>query len=196
MQNRAHHLWFFKSTSGLARKIENDLRKQVFGSQHENYLTDFQNSNGILSGLMKVIYKKCRCWKSTSGLDGKQLFVHKMRTTGRIFEIQTASIQVWSKWWQKNIGAENRLPVLTGKCYLLISWELLDGFSKFKRHMLRFDRSDDLTFSTLEIYFRCEQKDWKWALKHYFWKYFPFRIERATTSIVQNTKYTITIAMI
>ena len=184
MQNRAHYLWFLKSTSGLARKIENDLRKQVFGSQHENYLTDFQNSNGILSGLMKVIYKKCRCWKSTSGLDGKQLFVHKKRTTGRIFEIQTASIQVWSKWWQKNIGAENRLPVLTGKGYLLISWELLDGFSKFKRHMLRFDRSDDLTFSTLEIYFRCEQKDWKWALKHYFWKYFPFRIERATTSII------------
>ena len=109
-------------------------------------------------------------------MDGKQLFVHKMRTTGRIFEIQTASIQVWSKWWQKNIGAENRLPVLTGKGYLLISWELLDGFSKFKRHMLRFDRSDDLTFSSPEIYFRCEQKDWK------FWKYFSFKIERATTS--------------
>jgi len=46
-----------KSTSGLAWNIENYRRKQVFGSQHENYLTDFQNSNGILSGLMKVIYK-------------------------------------------------------------------------------------------------------------------------------------------
>ena len=111
-----------------------------------------------------------------------------LRTTGRIFEIQTASIQVWSKWWQKNIGAENRLPVLTGKGYLLISWELLDGFSKFKRHMLRFDRSDDLTFSTLEIYFRCDQKNWKWTLKHYFWKYFPFRIERATTSLFHKMK--------
>ena len=158
MQNRAHHLSFSKYTSGLARKIENDLRKQVFGSQHENYLTDFQNSNGILSGLMKVIYKKCRCWKSTSGLDGKQLFVHKMRTTGRIFEIQTASIQVWSKWWQKNIGAENRLPVLTGKGYLLISWELLDGFSKFKRHMFRFDRSDDGKMLPLKIYFRFKRE--------------------------------------
>ena len=154
MQNRAHHLWFLKSTSGLARKIENDLRKQVFGSQHENYLTDFQNSNGILSGLMKVIYKKCRCRKSTSGLDGKQVFVHKMRTTGRIFEIQTGSIQVWSKWWQKNFGAENRHPVLTGKCYLLLSWEQLDGFLKFKRHMIRFDRSDDRKTLSLKIYFR------------------------------------------
>ena len=172
MQNRVLCLSFLESTSGFARKIENDLRKQVFGSQHENYLTDFQNSNGILSGLMKVIYKKCRCWKSTSGLDGKQLFVHKKRTTGRIFEIQTASIQVWSKWWQKNIGAENRLPVLTGKGYLLISWELLDGFSKFKRHMLRLDRRHDMTFLILKIYFRCEQKNWKWALKHHFWTYF------------------------
>ena len=71
VQNRAHHLWFLNSTSGLARKIENDLQKQVFGSQNENYLTDFQNSNGILSGLMKVINKKYRCRKSTSGLDGK-----------------------------------------------------------------------------------------------------------------------------
>ena len=172
MQNRAHHLWFLKSTSGLARKIKNDLRKQVFGSQHENYLTDFQNSNGILSGLMKVIYKKCRCWKSTSGLDGKQLFVHKMRTAGPIFEIQTASIQVWSKWWQKNIGAENRLPVLTGKAYLLISWELLDGFLKFKRHVLRFDCRYDMTFLIFLIYFRCEQKNWKWAQKHHFWTHF------------------------
>ena len=57
MQNRVLCLSFLESTSGFARKIENDLRKQVFGSQHENYLTDFQNSNGILSGLMKVIYK-------------------------------------------------------------------------------------------------------------------------------------------
>ena len=71
VQNRAHHLWFLNSTSGLARKIENDLQKQVFGSPNENYLTDFQNSNGILSGLMKVINKKYRCRKSTSGLDGK-----------------------------------------------------------------------------------------------------------------------------
>ena len=154
MQNRAHPLWFLKSTFGLARKIENDLEKQVFGSQHENYLTDFQNSNGILSGLMKVIYKKCRCWKSTSGLDGKQIFVHKMRTTGRIFEIQTASIQVWSKWWLKNIVAKTQLPVWTGKGFFLIFIELIDGFTKFKRHMFRFDRSYDRKMLSLKIYFR------------------------------------------
>ena len=138
MQNRVLCLSFLESTSGFARKIENDLRKQVFGSQHENYMTDFQNSNGILSGLMKVICKKCRCWKSTSGLDGKQLFVHKMRTTGRIFEIQTAYGQFWLKCGQKIVVTENLLPVWTGKGFLLIPWEPIDGFSKFKRHVFRF----------------------------------------------------------
>ena len=32
MQNRVLCLSFLESTSGFARKIENDLRKQVFGS--------------------------------------------------------------------------------------------------------------------------------------------------------------------
>ena len=32
MQNRAHYYQIFKSTSGLARKTENDLQKRVFGS--------------------------------------------------------------------------------------------------------------------------------------------------------------------
>ena len=43
--------------------------------------------------------EKCCRWKSTSGLDGKMLFAHILRTNRRIFEIQTAYVQVWSKWW-------------------------------------------------------------------------------------------------
>ena len=165
---------------------------------------------------MVVIKENCCHWKSTSGLDGKRLFAHIVRTnrriyeiqtayvqvwskrrwknvvaenllpvsTGkrffanilrtnrRIFEIQTAYVQVWSKWWWKNVVTKNLLPVSAGKDFLMISWELIDRFSKFKRHMFRFDRSDDLTFWILEIYFRCEQKNLKWALKHHFWAYF------------------------
>ena len=144
--NRAHHLWFLKSTSGLARKIENDLQKQVFGSLPEYLWTDFWNLNGLCSGSMEVMKEKCCRWKSTSGLDGKMLFAHILRTNRRIFEIQTAYVQVWSKWWYKNVAAENLLPVMTGKDFLIISWKLIDVFSKSKRHMFRFDRSDDLTF--------------------------------------------------
>ena len=84
--------------------------------------------------------------KSTSGFYGKRLFAHILRTNGRIFEIQTSYFQVWLKCWWKNVVTKNILPVLTGKDSLLISWELIDGFSKFKRHMFRFDRSEDLTF--------------------------------------------------
>ena len=136
---------------------------------------------------MKVITENCCRWKSTCGLDEKRVFVHKMRTNRRIFEIlsayvqvwskwwwknvftknllpvstgkgflhilrtnrqifeiQTAYVQVWSKWWWKNVVTKNLLPVSTGKGFLLISWELIDGFSKFKRHMFRFDQSDDI----------------------------------------------------
>ena len=119
----------------------------------------FKNSNGICSGLIEVITENCCRWKSTSGSDGKKLFAHNMRTNWRIFEIQTAYVQLSFKWWWKNVVAKNLLPVWTGKDFLLISWELLDRFSKFKRHMFRFDRSDDLTFLILEIYFRFEQKN-------------------------------------
>ena len=114
----------------------------------------FQNSNGKCSGSIKVITENCCRRKSTSGSDGKRLFVHKMRTNRRIFEIQTAYVQVWSKWWWKNVVTKNLLPVSTGKGFLLISWELIDGFSKFKRHMFRFDRSDDGKMLSLKIYFR------------------------------------------
>ena len=96
--------------------------------------------------------------KINHGLDGKMFFVYKMRTIGRIFEIQMACVQVWSKRWQKIIVAENLLPVMTEKGFLLISWELIDGFSKFKRDMLRFYGSDALAFMILEIYFRFEEK--------------------------------------
>ena len=133
---------------------------------------DSQNSNGICSGSLELLTKNCRRWKSTSGWDGKRLFAHNMRTNRRIFKIQTAYVQVWSKWWWKNVVTKNLLPVSAGKDFLLISWELIDGFSKFKRHMFRFDRSDDSTFFILKIYFRFVQKSWKLALKHYFWKYF------------------------
>ena len=119
-----------------------------------------------------MITKNCRRWKSTSGWDGKRLFAHNMRTNRRILEIQTAYVQVLSKWWWKNVVAKNLLPVWMGKGFLLISWELIDRFSKFKRHMFRFDRSDDLIFFILKIYFRFEQKNWKLALKQYFWKKF------------------------
>ena len=129
-----------------------------------------------------MMTEKCCRWKSTSGLDGKRLLAHILRTNRRIFEIQTAYVQVWSKWWQENVVAENLLPVWTGKDLLLISWELIDGFSKFKRHMFRFDWFDDLNFFNLKIYFRFEQKNWKLVLKHYFWIFFPFRIERVTAS--------------
>ena len=134
--------------------------------------TEIQNLNGIFSGLIVVMTENCCHWKSTSGSDGKRLFAHILRTNRRIFEIQTAYVQVWSKWWWKNVVAENLLPVSTGKGFLLISWELIDGFSQCKGHMFRFDRCDDLTFFILKIYFRFEQKNWKLALKHYFWKYF------------------------
>ena len=87
-------------------------------------------------------------------MDGKRLFAQTLRTNRRIFEIQTAYVQVWLKWWQENVVAENLLPVWTGKDFLLISWELIDGFSKFKRHMFRFDRSDDRKMLPLKIYFR------------------------------------------
>ena len=116
--------------------------------------TDFQNLNGIFSGLMVVMTENCCHWKSTSGLDGKRLFAHIVRTNGQIYEIQTAYVQVWSKRRWKNVVAENLLPVSTGKGFLLISWELIDGFSKFKRHMFRFDRSDDEKMFSLKIYFR------------------------------------------
>ena len=125
--------------------------------------------------------ENCCPWKSTSGFDGKRLFAHIVRTNRRIFEIQTAYVQVWSKWWWKNVVAENLLPVSTGKGFLLISWEPIDGFSKFKRHMLRFDRRHDMTFLILEIYFRCEQKNWKWALKHHFWTYSRSGLMEANT---------------
>ena len=124
--------------------------------------------------------EKCCRWKSTSGLDGKRLFAHILRTNRRIFEIQTAYVQVWSKWWWKNVVTKNLLPVSAVKDFLLISWELIDGFSKFKRQMFRFDRSDDLTFWILEIYFRCEQRKSKMGVKTLFLKICPFRIERVT----------------
>ena len=98
--------------------------------------------------------EKCCRWKSISGLDEKRLFAHILRTNRRIFEIQTANVQVWSKWWWKNVETINLLPVSTGKGFLLISWKLIDGFSKFKRHMFRFDRSDDEKMLSLKIYFR------------------------------------------
>ena len=161
-------------------------------------MTDFQNSNGICSGLIEVITENCCRWKSTSGLDGKRPFAHIVRTnkriyeiqtangqvwskrrwknvvaenllpvsTGkrffanilrtnrRIFEIQTAYVQVWSKWRWKNVVAENLLPVWTENDFFLITWELMDGFSKFKRHMFRFYHSDDSLKKSLKIYFR------------------------------------------
>ena len=43
----AQHLWFWKSTSGLSRNIENGIVKQVFGSYPENVRKGFRNSNGI-----------------------------------------------------------------------------------------------------------------------------------------------------
>ena len=133
-------------------------RETVVCSFPENQKTDFRNSNGICSHLIEVMIEKCCRWKSTSGLDGKKLFAHILRTNRRIFEIQTAYVQVWLKWLWENVVAENLLPVSTGKGFLLISQELIDGFSKFKRHMLRLDRRCDMTFLILEIYFRCEQK--------------------------------------
>ena len=125
----------------------------------------------VFSSFIIVMTKKCCHWKSTSGFDGKRLFAHNLRTIGRIFEIQMAHVQVRSSWWQKNVVTENLLPVLTGNDFLLMRWELIGGFLKFKWYMFRFDCSDDLTFWILEIYFRCEQKNQKRALKHYFWKY-------------------------
>ena len=105
---------------------------------------DFRNSNGMWSGFIEVMTENCCHWKYTSGSDGKRLFAHIVRTNRRIFEIQTAYVQVWSKWWWKNVVAENLLPVWTGKGFLLMTREALDGFSKFKRRVFRFDSSDDL----------------------------------------------------
>ena len=128
--------------------------------------------------------ENCCRWKSTSGLDGKTPFADNMRTIRRIFEIQTAFVQVWSKWWYKNVASKNLLPVMTGKDFLIISWELIDGFSKFKRLMFRFYRSDDLTYLLWKNYFRFEQKNWKIGAETLFMKIFPFRIERVTASII------------
>ena len=123
--NRSHQLWFWTFTSGSARKIKNDIPKQVLA--------------------------------------------HTLRTDGQIFEIQTAySVQVRKKWWNANFVAENLLPVLTGKGFLLITFEVIDGFMKFKRHAFRFDCSHDLTFLLLEIYFRFEQKIKNWSLNTIF----------------------------
>ena len=58
--------------------------------------------------------------------------------------------------------AKNLLPVLAENDYLLMIRELKNEFSEFKRQMFRFDCNDNL-----KIYFRCKQKIWKWALKHY-----------------------------
>merc|ERR1712115_752528 len=52
------HLWFWKSTSGLAREIENGLPNQVFGSYHEIYWTEFRNSNNICLNTKEVIKEK------------------------------------------------------------------------------------------------------------------------------------------
>ena len=75
-----------------------------------------------------------------------RFLAYNLRTIGRIFEIQTAYVQVRSRWWQKNVVTENLLPVLTGNDFLLIRWELMDGFSKFKRHVFRFYCSYDQKF--------------------------------------------------
>ena len=93
--------------------------------------TDFQNSNGINSGFWNLL----PVWPGKSKMTFVNRFLaHNLIIYGRIFKIQTAYVQVWSKWWWKNVVTKNRLPVLTGKGFLLISWELIDGFSKFKRH--------------------------------------------------------------
>ncbi len=64
----------------------------------------------------------------------------------------------------------------------------MDGFSKFKRHMFKIDRSDDRKMLSLKIYFRFRREkaffliSLKIGDKTMFLKIFPFRIERVTTS--------------
>ena len=45
-----------------------------------------------------MLTEKCCRLKSTSGVEGKRLFVHILRTNRRIFEIQTAYGQVLSSF--------------------------------------------------------------------------------------------------
>ena len=136
----------WKSTSGLDGK-------RLFAHILRTYRRIFEIQTAYVQVWSKC-WQKMLLLKSSSGLDGKRLFVHKMRTYRRIFEIQTAYVQVWSKRWLKNVVTKNLLPVSTGKGFLLISWELIDWFSKFKRHMFRFDRSDDGKMLSLKVYFR------------------------------------------
>ena len=126
----------WKSTSGLDGKMHfaNNLRtnKRIFEIQtaYDQVWSKWWQTNFVTENVLPV-------WTGT------ELFAHIIRSNRRIFEILTAYVQVWSKWWWKNVVAENLLPVSTGKGFLLITWEPIDGFLKFKRHMLRFDRSDD-----------------------------------------------------
>ena len=127
--------------------------------------------------------ENCCRWKSTSGLDGKRLFAYNLRTNETNFKIQTAYVKAQLQWLIKISVAKNLLPVLAENGYLLIIQELIDEFSEFKRQMFRFDSNENLKILFLKIYFRCKQKIWKWALKHYFEKENPFRIERVTPSV-------------
>ena len=157
------------------------LKNRFIGSNYY-YWTDFRNSNGIFSGSIKVMTENCWRWKFTSGLDGKRLFAYNLRTNETNFKIQTAYVKAQLQWLIKISVAKNLLPVLAENGYLLIIQELIDEFSEFKRQMFRFDSNENLKILFLKIYFRCKQKIWKWALKHYFEKENPFRIERVTPS--------------
>merc|ERR1711860_280865 len=89
------------------------------------------------------------------------LFPHSAKTNGPIFKIQTPIIRVLCRIGSSAFRFWNLLPVSPGKLkmtfenrFWLITWVFMDGFSKLKRDIFRFDSSDDRKLLSLKTYFR------------------------------------------
>ena len=103
-------------------------RKTAFCSYNENYWTDFRNSNGICSGLIEVMMENVVAENRLPVSTGKRFFANILRANGRIFEIQTAYDQAWSKAWYDIFDAETLLPVWTEKLKIGAKIQFLNIF--------------------------------------------------------------------
>merc|ERR1712115_614104 len=87
---------------------------------------------------------------------------HSAKTNGPIFKIQTPIIRVQCRIGSSAFRFWNLLPVLLGKLKMTFENRFLAHnlsiygrfFSKYKRDMFRFDKSDNRKLLSLKIYFR------------------------------------------
>ena len=106
-------------------------------------------------------------------MDGKILFCLHRRIEPRIFRIS-------------NCICLASMKVVTKNCCCWKSTSGVDGIWLFAYYLRTYGRIFEIQMIVFMTWKLPVLTIWHWPLKHYYWKYFPFRIKRATTNYIKR----------